>query len=455
MKNNFLFAIIIFGLIFVFGMSAETVNAQDLGPRIPIRNAATTSRPAATRRTTRPTREVRIQKVVVPVEVVRMETRMVKTSNLTVSSESGAKILLESTMRGVKPMEKEVSKNDKAVEFETLTPGKYTVTVSLEGYKTQETDVEVPPQKTIAINIDLEPFKYELNIDTNVTAGEVRFAPAKLEEPNPDGSLKTTETGGYCIVPIKGGKAVIKELQEGYYNIDIRPSESEVEYQPRLTGISVPNEILEADDDDPNEQQSYRIELEKKISTQTFASAWVNEAWSLPTGWKLQESKLKTMSLAGMALPSNPQYRYYTDFKMTSDVVMTDGKSIGFVLRAVDPKNYYLLQISGANSATPLVANGYVVKNDKPTLLFSQPIENFAKTIQTNKFFRIIIKGEINREENKFIIIIEDSETGDSNPVGFMIDRDKNFRKGAVGIIGQANAFSEVGFFEVCANACR
>lgn len=426
------------------------VNAQDLGVRIPIRSVAIPSRSSPIRRS-RPVRQVKIQRVIVPVREVRTETRLVKTSNLTVTSESGAKVLLESAMRGVKPIEKEVSKNnpnDRAIEFENLTPGNYTVTVSLDGYKSQETEVEVPAQKTIAINIDLEPFKYELNIDTNITDGEVRFAPANFEKTNPDGSLKTTETGGYCIVPIRKGKAVIKELQEGYYNIDIRPAA--VEYQPILTAISVPNEILEKDDDDPNEQQSYRIELEKKISTETFASAWVSEDWYLPQGWKLQ-GKIKTEGIAGIALPRNEQYRYYTNFEMISDVIMKDGNSIGFALRAVDTKNYYSLQIFGAASTTPFTATGYVVKNDKPTLLFSQRLENFAKTIQANKSFRVIIKGV----ENKFTITIEDSETGVSNPVGEMIDRDKNFRKGAVGVTGRAKAFSEIGFFTVCANLCR
>ncbi len=311
-------------------------------------------------------------------------------------------------MRGVKPMEKVVSKtnpNDKAVEFENLTPGKYTVTVSLEGYKTQETEVDVPSQKTVAISIDFEPFKYQLNIDTNVTDGEVRFAPANFEGTNPDGSLKTIETGGYCIVPIKKGKAVIKELQEGYYNIDIRPAA--VEYQPALTAISVPNEILEEDDDDPNEQQSYRIELEKKISTETFASAWINEDWYLPQGWKLQDRKMKTAGLTGIALPRNEQYRYYTNFEMISDIIMTDGNSIGFALRAVDSKNYYLLQISGENSAAPFLATGYVVKNDSsrrfcfPSRLKILPKQlrqknRFASSLKVRKMFsKLLLKTAI------------------------------------------------------------
>ena len=99
---------------------------------------------------------------------------------------------------------------------------------------------------------------------------------------------------------------------------------------------------MEENDDNPNEKQSYRIELEKKVSTETFASAWVNDDWFLPQGWKLQDRKLKTSGLAGIALPRNEQYRYYTNFEMISDVIMTDGNSIGFAWRAIDPKKLLL-----------------------------------------------------------------------------------------------------------------
>ena len=196
---NKLIKIVVLCTIFLFWANPLPIKAQDLGVRIPIRKIATTSQSSTSGKSPRYSRQVKIQKVIVPIREIRTETKIVKTSNLTVSSESGAKILLESSLRGAKPIEKQVSKTnptDKAVEFENLTPGKYTVTVSLDGYKSQETEVTVPPQKTVAISIDLEPFKYELNIDTNISDGEVRFAPANFEGTNPDGSLKTTETGG-------------------------------------------------------------------------------------------------------------------------------------------------------------------------------------------------------------------------------------------------------------------
>jgi hypothetical protein len=87
--------------------------------------------------------------------------------------------------------------------------------------------------------------------------------------------------------------------------------------------------------------------------------------------------------------------------------------------------------------------------------LFSNPIDNFSKTIQARKSFRVTIKGEEKGEDNIFKIYIDDSQTADRFPVGNIVDRDKNFRKGAIGIVGLENSNSEIGLFTVCANACR
>lgn len=437
-----IFSLSIFSL---FSLSlAISSSAQDIGVRIPIRKAAQNPRPAATKTIVKTT--VKIQRVIVPVREIKVETKVVKTSNLTVSTEDKAEVVLESKTDG-KQTKKIVSEKG-AVEFENLAPGKYQISASLDGFYSQETDITIEAQKTVGISLDLEPVSYQLNIQTNIGEGEIRYAPARLEGTNQDGSLKTVETGGYCIVPVKKGGAMIRELKKGYYNIDIRPSA--VEYQPVLTAINVPTEILGEDETNSKETQSYQINLEKKISTGTFASAWTTQDWNLPTGWKIDDRQMKTGGLAGIAVPRNEQYLYYTNFEMISDVLLNNGKTVGFVFRMVDRENYYLLQISGANAAEPFLATGYVVQNGRQSLLFSNPIEHFAKTVKSKKPFRVVIKAE----ENTFKIFIEDSTTAERLNVGNMIDRDKNFRKGAVGVQGLSGANSDIGFFTVCSNSC-
>ena len=422
---------------------STSIKAQVVGIRIPIRKIDAITKTATPKR-------IITQKVFVPVSEIRTETKIVKTSNLTVKTEPGAAVFLQPLVKNIKPIPPKIADLKGVVVFENLKPIKYKITASLEGFESQEQDkVEILPQKTYGMSLDLKQITYELSFDTNIKNGEIRYAPAKLLDYVPQG-LRTEETGGgYCIEPVKNGKAIIKGLKKGYYNIDIRPGSDDVEFEPILTAINVPNEIL-GDKDDSNELQSYRIDLEKKISTETFASAWTSNDWSLPTGWKLGKS-MKTSGLPGIALPGNKQYRNYTNFEMVSDVKSLDGKSVGFVARARDEQNYYLIQISGKNADEPYVIKGYIVKNGVAEQFPSIPIAHIKATIASQKSFRVIIKGE----ENVFKVFIRDSETADIYPLGNFIDRDNNFRKGAVGIAGSENSNFEIYSFTVCASSCR
>ncbi len=444
-KRKYLFATAtLFCFAALFWVNALTVKAQDFS-RSSITSVATNTPKKGGKKA------AKTQRVVVQIKTITKSVK-VKTSNLTVSTQFNADVLIEPlAAKGTKSFTIKANKKDilsnteetvekATVEFENLVPGNYKIISSLDGFDTQEAEVLVPKEKTIGISLDLEPIKYQLVIKTNVSDGEVRYAPAELQGIDSNGLLSTKETGGYCIAPIKNGIAQIQELRKGYYNIDIRPSPMAIEYQPVLTAVNVPNEA----------EESYQIPLEKKISTETFATAWSASDWNLPTGWRLDKA-MKISNAAGIALPRSDQYRYYTDFEMVSDVKSNDGDAIGFVMRAVDAQNYYLIQIFGAKAAEPFVAKGYIVKNGKAEQIFSNPIEHFATTIKAGKSFRVIIRGK----DNKFEVFIEDSETADVKPLGNIIDRDNNFRKGAVGIASLGNANFQVNSFTVCASLCR
>lgn len=442
-------------------LSAIPANSQDLGRRLSFskvskkKKTRTNTRNNTGKRKRRKRRPRRTSSTVKVKPIIKF--RSVKTSNLTVSSEPGAEVILLSLRPRAKSITKKVPFDDsgETIEFENLRPGKYKVTVRLDGFQELVTEVDVPRQKTVGIDMDLEPLKYDFHIETNITEGEIRYAPAKYEGENPDGSLRTKETGGYCIVTIKNGEAVIRDLERGYYNIDVRPTK-QIEYQPVLTAINVPNDIpedtkVETESGEANaEVESYSIDLEKKISTETFSSSWSSNEWHLAGGWSLLGGTMRNLGQKGVALPRNEQYRYYTDFEMISDVISSDGKSVGFALRAVDKNNYYLIQISGANSPEPFLASGFIVREGVINPFFSVPINHFSETIESMKSFRVIIKGQ----ENTFRIFIEDSETAKKLEVGDMIDRDETFKKGAIGIADQSNSEFTVGSFIVCANSC-
>lgn len=460
LKNFKYFSVFFVVAIFVLSGFNE-IKAQDFG-RVPItiaaKKPATTTRPRPTKRAPRTQRVKTTIREIKTTKVVK-----VRTSNLTVSSQIGAEIQLQQlnakgeVIKTTKEIVKKDGTNDNelgSIEFEGITPGKYKIFASLDGYDSSESDeiIEIPAEKTVGVNLTLDPIKYDLVIQTNMREGEVRYAPAKLIKTNPNGTRETDETGGYCIAPIKNGIATVIGLQKGYYNIDIRPNENNIEYQQLETSIKVPEEVPEADDNINNSENArkFEIDLDKKISTGTFSTSWINAEWNLPNGWRLGNS-LKTNRIAGIALPKNEQYRYYTNFEMISDVTSQDDNIVGFAFRALDEKNYYMIQIAGAKAPEPFVAKGFIIRNGQPQQIFSNPIPHFAKTIASGKSFRVIIRGK----ENVFEVFIEDSTTADMKPLGNIIDRDKAFNKGAVGIVVANNSNFEVASFTVCASICR
>lgn len=451
---------VFFVVVILFLMPVIKLNAQEIGSRIPITIAA--KKPVTSPRP-KPAVSQRTQRVKAKT-TIRTSQKIVKvrTSNLAISSQIGAKVELEFiNAKGVsvklppKTVKRDETNDDEfgSIEFEGITPGKYKITVSKDGFVTSEDeDINLPNEKTIGVNLILEPIKYNLVIQTNMREGEIRYAPAKLLETTRDGKRKTQETGGYCVAPIKNGLATVVGLETGYYNIDIRPNDNTIEYDQLKTSIKVPEEVPEADDDINNAENARKIEidLEKKISTGTFSTTWSNAEWNLPNGWRLGNS-LKTNRTTGIALPKNEQYRYYTNFEMISDVASLDDNIVGFVFRAEDEGNYYLLQIAGEKAAEPFVAKGFMVRNGQPQQIFSNPIPHFAKTIAAKKSFRVLIRGK----DNVFEVFIEDSEDGKVKPVGNIIDRDRIFSKGAVGIVAVNNSNFEVASFTVCAPNCQ
>jgi hypothetical protein len=437
---------LIFACGILFWTQAAPVKAQ-FEERVPIKKIPKTSRPSSVKPSgTRPP-VVKIQRVINTV----VEERITPTSNLTVFTEAGAMVRLEPLKPGLKKISKTADKDGGAV-FENLPPATYKIITEKNGFETQQEDkFEVQPKKTRKIVMDLKPITYDLTIETNINDGEVRYALAEYKGVGQDGSLitKDKENNAYCIVPIKDKKAVIKGLKKDYYNIDIIPGSSDIQYSRLKTAVDVAKEAQDEENTPGDKSLSFKLDLDKKISEGIFnASAWTGADWNNLAGWKLNK-KMKTDGLPGIILPRNELYRYYANFEMISDVRSLDDKTIGFVLRAEDEKNYYLVQISGEKAADPLVVKPFIVKNGEARQLSPFPISHFSKFIKAKKSFRVMIKGE----QNRFKIFIED-DGGEFRDVGVVEDPNNNFRKGAVGIAGDKDSDFEVGSFMVCANKC-
>ena len=405
--------------------------------RIPIveRRAAPTGGPRATR-------TVVVRKVETRVVT---KTEQVAVNNLIVATEPGSKVILRLKSPKPIPLEKIAGGSGSAI-FSALTPGTYSISASKDGFESAEADgIKISAQKSHTLDIPLKEITYELKIKTNLTGGDILFAPAIQKGKDASGNILSDKLGNYCVVKIQpGGEAVITDLKGGYYDIDIRPAA--VEYETAARGINLPDDL---DQDGTKGLQTFAITLEKKVSTETFnPTAWTSADWNMPSTWRLDRG-IKVRNAEGIALPQNPRFRYYINFEMIADVKLRDEGTIGFVLRA-DDKNYYLLQLSGSKGQNPNTASLYTSKNGVLELINSLTTVPFAKTMSSSNGFRVIIQGNA----KGFTVLINDSDTGRTDGVGVLTDQFKTFTKGAVGIAGSAKSNFEVNTFLVCNESC-
>ncbi|HEX8651688.1 MAG TPA: carboxypeptidase-like regulatory domain-containing protein [Pyrinomonadaceae bacterium] len=372
------------------------------------------------------------------VTVTKTIVKTPTTGTIVVSAEPGAGIVVES-VRGGTGDEGTVPAGDRQFVFNNLAPGRYRVAAELDGYQPAEEEVVVTAGKTAAVSLDLRPITFNVNLTTNVTTGEVRYAPVVARNDPSTGEVKYERAPGgeTRIMQIQNGRAVLSNLRTGTYGLDIRADE--VGYQTLLATVTLPGKT------------DFDIKLNKLLSTKTFSATWTSlEGWEAPTSWTVATRKLST-SGPGIALPKDESYRYYSDFQLSSDAKMINGVAASFVVRAVDKQNYYLIQLTGAKSDEPYVLRGFIVRNGVPQRMGSPiPIDGFVQTLKPGQFFTVSIKGT----DNSFNVSITDSQTGDVLPLGILTDPNRNFKVGAVGLAVRDTEHNEIGRFIVCTSDC-
>lgn len=360
--------------------------------------------------------------------VIKIVKATPTTGTLSIGTEPLTVVFVEPLGRGktrrlAKTLQGTVPNGEKVFHFTTLQPGTYIVRAELKGYKPARKEVKILANKNSTLTLNLEPITYDVNIETNVSQGEVRY-------------IKNGELPR--VVTIRNGRATLDDLRPGNYDIDIRSEE--VGYQTLLGTI----EVGEGKTD-------FKTELKRLLSKETFSAVWSNlEGWEAPNTWRIASRKL-SVNGRGVALPRDESYRYYADFQLSSDVRMINGTALSFALRAVDAQNYYLIQLTGAKADEPYVLRGFLVKNGTARRLQpSIPIEGFAATIKPNQFFNVSVTAV----DNRFKVSIIDSETGDVFPLGVLTDPNRIFTVGAVGVAAHDGEQNEVGTFTVCTPEC-
>lgn len=435
----------LFALIFSFTalILASEVAAQPI--ELEPLKVKSTSRPTEKRTSPKPARINRRENSTALLKQVapkRPKAPTIKTSDLAIVTTPNATVVMTPIPLGRGATKKEIIADaDGRAEFDDLRAGRYKISAKKDEYIEQESEVNIGAQASLTLDFPLEPIEYQLNFATNISEGEVRYAPARLVGDKTAKPLRLEPDGNYCIVQIKNNRAAITGLTKDYYTLQITPSASAIEFEPLQAAIE-PEDIVDEKDETEN-LKIIDIELDKKISDKPFdGSSWTSNEWQVPTGWKLQNSMMSTSGVTGLAMPRNEQYRYYTNFELTTDVILSDRNTVGFAVRMENPNNYYLIQITGERAAEKNKLIGSIVKNGVLQPLVSVNIP-FDSIINSRRSFRMMITGT----DNVFKVCLE--VKGRCEPLGEITDRDKNFKKGAVGIVSLNNSDFGIGTFVV------
>ncbi len=354
-----------------------------------------------------------------PPKSKNLSPRPAETGSLVVASAAGAMLTLD-LIDGDDTREGKIPAGSSLHQFSDLRPGRYRIRAEMEGHAPGENQVVIVARKNSNITLNLRPITYPVTISANVSEGEVRYRWAKAPNEVP------------LVAQFKNGRATLPSLRAGEYEVDIRPREAS--YETLLATIEVGNGKIE-----------FPVELKRRLSEETFSEIWRRiDGWEAPASWSVNAGKLLIKGV-GVALPRDENYRRYADFDLVSDVRMVNGVAASFALRAQDQRNYYLIQLTGAQSDEPYVLRGFVVRNgERRPMQPSISIEAFAKSL-TGSFFTVAVKVVANR----ISVSINDSQTGDEQSLGILTDRDRNFTVGGVGLAAQNQEQNEVGRFIV------
>lgn len=348
------------------------------------------------------------------------------TGQLFVATDPGVVILLEPVDRRNKDSRQaQVPRGRRDWVFNDLKPGQYRVAATKAEYHQGEKTVTIRRNKPESITLDLEPIWYKVTINTNVDAGELRYGkegetPRSLDFHNRSIPLELT-----------AGDYVVRISAEGYG------------YKPAEQSFPI--------------RESRVVEMSlKRIdeSTNTLQPIWTNaelKGWEMPSAWRADSNRTLLVKGRGVAIPRDERNRYYRDFKLVSNVKMANGVAISFALRALDSRNYYLLQITGKNSDEPNFVQLVSVKNDVDQRPQRIPIsKSQAAPMASGEFFTVSIR--VTGYEIRVDII--DSKTGAPYTLGVLTDPDRNFPIGAVGIAARHNEENVIEQFAVCTGKC-
>jgi hypothetical protein len=355
------------------------------------------------------------------------------TGTLSVAAPSGTTIFLTDgaglKLKGVVPQDEGI------FIFDKLRPGSYHVSATRgDEYDDDETDVTIRPRAPASVTLNLPPVTYTVTFTTNVTTGEIRYAPG-VERQDPVKGTVIVPTGTTSIAFIQNKQAVIRNLKPGLYGVDIVTKD--INYETLSRSIKVDSD------------ETYEVKLENNTSTGTLSANGeeFKRNWEVAPNWNAASAGLQVRG-NGVAFPRNDNYRHYADFEVQSDIRIRNGVGASFVVHAKDAQNYYLVQLTGARADERYMLRGFIIKDGRRFSSFGEPqsIGLFSSTLNSSQPFTVTLRMRDKRLE----VWLTDNETGQSQPAGALTDPNLVYPKGAVGIAGSDNEEFDVVSFILC-----
>ncbi len=398
---------------------------------IPTPSKPTTPRPAGTRTVYVPGKTVYVpgKTITVTKEVKVTPTTGTLTVALTIQ---GAAVTLEGVTKRGKPvpaLTKELAADEISIIFNDLPPGTYRVKATRAGYhdNTKE-NIDIAANRPDTVDVPLTLVTYNLTVTTGVDSGEIRYR---------------SNGGQQIVAPLQAGRAVLPQLPPAQYELEIIPEG--VNYKPKQVSVNVPRDDANAN---PSDGVQFNVKLDRRPAAEPFSWSSASD-WQMPASWRVSNGTISTGG-PGLAWPVREEMRNYQNARLTVNARMKNGKGVAFAVRAADEKNYYLIQLTGANASEPYKLRGFIVKEGLATRQFgnTSDLSHLAGLLKPDNYFTLLVIARGNRIG---VAIVNTEEGGENLNLGILADANETFSIGGIGLLAQEGEQNQITTFQICA----
>jgi PEGA domain len=404
---------------------------------------------------------------------------------LSVSAVAGAKVTINPILRvqgrsDIKPFSGSVDEDGTLIR-EDITPGVYMVAIEHEDFLPYRESVVIKAGAVTPINaiLKLTPLYGEISIasdqkDVHILLDGKKWDPEKV---------RVDDSGKITLLKVPFGKHKLKVSKDGYDDaideVNVEPGKrtpvavklarssvtltikslpnSQVYINNMEKGVVQPDGVLIIPGLQPS-THTLRVSLEghetvektlqltltdrhpvESIELTPLAeSGEVSEnfttgitKWIVPANWKLDQRGLHISGdqpglFKGTA--EKRSHNNYRDFDLDFDVRFTNGRGVSWVVRAKDKDNYYLFELTTAQSGAKRLFNFYLCRNGQCNLKDSQKVVEVLE--KPNDSYHIKLEARGPRFVHK-IRVLSTPRSDDPQPLGTF--QDDTFSHGGIG----------------------